>query len=174
MLQRSWSNIVAISCIVIAGVVEALQQALNGAPNVKSVLPNASIGPWINYVPLVLVIVACLSWLYAHWIQRDPERAPAGAGPTIANQQQQASGMNTTKSAQYINADEFYRRYDNALLRQAEQTVRIGLSLYRPEDREDVLVRAYSTLFWTNAFDKEYLVSFGSSVESFTGSQRSA
>jgi hypothetical protein len=53
----------AIGCVVIAGVVEAAQQALTGAPNVAHALPTfATSGNW-NYVPLILLIIAGLAWV---------------------------------------------------------------------------------------------------------------
>jgi hypothetical protein len=53
----------AVGCVVIAGIVEAAQQALSGAPNVSRALPQAFISPNINYVPFGLIMLAGLLWV---------------------------------------------------------------------------------------------------------------
>ena len=59
-LQKHWSNVVTLGCIVIAALVEAWQQAaVNVSSNMH--LPRLQ-GAW-NYVPLVLLITAGLAWL---------------------------------------------------------------------------------------------------------------
>ena len=57
-LQKHWSNVVTLGCIVIAALIEAWQQA--------AASPSASIprlqGGW-NYVPLFLLSIAGIVWL---------------------------------------------------------------------------------------------------------------
>ncbi len=57
-MQTGWSNILTVTCIVIAGVVEAGQQALNGAPNIAALVPGFIRGSFWNYIPLAFLIAA--------------------------------------------------------------------------------------------------------------------
>jgi hypothetical protein len=52
----------AVGCVVIAGVVEAAQQALIGAPNVSSALPSVFSSPELNYLPFGLITLAGVFW----------------------------------------------------------------------------------------------------------------
>lgn len=65
----------AIGCIVIAGLVEAAQQALSNAPKVQAILPGFFMSPNINYLPLLLLTMAGISWMIKHW--RKPIDIPA-------------------------------------------------------------------------------------------------
>jgi cbb3-type cytochrome oxidase subunit 3 len=60
-IERSWANIVTVSCIIVIAVIEAWQQALSGAPQVAAILPSLD-GMW-HFVPLGLLIIAGVSWL---------------------------------------------------------------------------------------------------------------
>jgi hypothetical protein len=53
----------ALGCVVIAGVVEAAQQALSSAPNVSRVLPSVFMSPNVNYVPFGLIALAGCLWV---------------------------------------------------------------------------------------------------------------
>jgi len=61
-LRESWPHIVALCSIIIVGVFEAIEQALSNAPTLTKHLPQ--VGGWIHYVPLALLTLAGLSWLY--------------------------------------------------------------------------------------------------------------
>ena len=62
--MRSWSSVVTVSCLIIVAVVEAWQQALSGSPGVAAIMPRLS-GAW-NFVPLILLVIAGLSWIAGH------------------------------------------------------------------------------------------------------------
>jgi len=70
----------AVVCVVIAGVVEAAQQALSQAPKVTAKLPDFFTSPNWNYVPLGLVIVAGGLWV---WNQLWPRQAPKETGSLV-------------------------------------------------------------------------------------------
>src|SRR5882762_8730729 len=59
-LQKHWSNVVTLACIVIAALIEALQQAAANA-SASIHIPRLQ-GVW-NYVPLFLLITAGIVWL---------------------------------------------------------------------------------------------------------------
>jgi hypothetical protein len=77
-IERSWPNIITVCSIVLVAIVEALQQALSQAPNVASRLP--SFGGWSHYVPLMLLVVAGLSWLTG-WFGSRKSAAPQSQQP---------------------------------------------------------------------------------------------
>ncbi len=53
----------AIGCVVVAGLIEAAQQALNSSPDIIKTLPKFfSSGRW-NYVPLGLISIAAFLWV---------------------------------------------------------------------------------------------------------------
>jgi hypothetical protein len=64
MRDKSWSDIVTAGCLIIVASVEALEQAISGAPRVAASLPQVS--GLFHYVPLLLLIVAGISWLIGH------------------------------------------------------------------------------------------------------------
>lgn len=61
---RSWSNVVTVTCITIAGIIEAWQEALSNAPKVSAIIPALD-GAW-HYVPLGLLIVGGVFWAAGH------------------------------------------------------------------------------------------------------------
>jgi hypothetical protein len=65
----------AVGCVVIAGVVEAAQQALTSAPKVSSVLPSFINSPNLNYVPLGLITLAGVLWVVNQFRDATPELA---------------------------------------------------------------------------------------------------
>ena len=60
MLEKSWPNIVTITCLIIVASIEALEQAVSGAPNVAAKLPH--LDGRVHYLPLLLLIAAGVSW----------------------------------------------------------------------------------------------------------------
>lgn len=60
-IKREWGNVITIGCLVVAALIEATQQALSSSPKVAAKLPPLD-GVW-HYVPLVLLILAGVSWL---------------------------------------------------------------------------------------------------------------
>jgi len=69
---REWANILAVSCVIVAAIIEAWQQALTGSPKVAEVLPSLD-GAW-HYAPLILLIIAGVSWLVGRSRKPAPER----------------------------------------------------------------------------------------------------
>jgi hypothetical protein len=60
---RGWHEAVTITCIVIAAIVEAAEQALASAPKVSMLLPAFIHNGFWNYVPLAFLIIAGAIWL---------------------------------------------------------------------------------------------------------------
>ena len=73
-VERSWANIVTVSCLIVVAVVEAYQQALSGSPKAAAVLPRLD-GMW-TFVPLILLMVAGVFWLIGHLPRRHQEPLP--------------------------------------------------------------------------------------------------
>jgi hypothetical protein len=154
-MLRNWSNIVTISCLIAASIVLAVNQALSGAPNIRPHLPDFITSPNVNYVPLALLVIAGVTWLLGHRHRVKPLEQ-------TTERQNQPSAANP---AQFANVDEFYRTYDNQLLREAEQVFRTAVNNYRPEDREGILIRICATIFWTGVFENNYCASYGSQLK---------
>ncbi len=80
----------AVGCVVIAGVIEATQQALTSAPRVSDVLPHLATSPNVNYLPLGLITVAAMLWIVRQFRNpvplsaSDAERSVLTAGSAIA------------------------------------------------------------------------------------------
>ncbi len=90
--MKDWSNIVLITCVSIAAIVEALQQALAGATNITPHLPNFATSPRWNFVPLILLTTGGTVWL---WTRVKRKAEPALESHTDATQSigQQESGQ---------------------------------------------------------------------------------
>jgi hypothetical protein len=80
----------------------------------------------------------------------------------IDSQHEQSTGANT---AQFLNVDDFYRTYDNAILTEAEQVFRNEANKYRPDERDKFLIRVCATVFWLGVFELNYCASFGSQLK---------
>ncbi len=157
MIERSWSNIVTVSCIVIAGVVEAVQQAINGAPDVRLHLPTFATSPNVNFVPLFFLVIAGVVWLLS---RRDTSVQSSTATTTTASAQ-----STVTPSSQFLNVDDFYRTYDNVFLREVEDLVLKQSSQYQPgSDRERYLIRYSATVLGTALFEYLWWQIFGSQL----------
>jgi hypothetical protein len=68
----------AVVCVVIAGVVEAAQQALISAPNVSRDLPQVFTSPNVNYLPFGLITLAGLLWVTNQFRSRPVEVMSSG------------------------------------------------------------------------------------------------
>jgi hypothetical protein len=63
-IAKGWHETLIIAGIVIAGVVEAIEQALASAPNFTALFPAFLHGGFWHYVPLIFLIAAGLVWLH--------------------------------------------------------------------------------------------------------------
>jgi hypothetical protein len=157
MLKRSWGNVVTLSCIIIAAVVEATQQALSRAPNVTPYLPDFAISPKWNYVPLLLLMIAGVAWLMSRVATRKEQ-----------SQQGPAQGQaGTAKNPpQFKNVDEFYQTYSSRMLTETEAFVRKESDQYEAgTNRERFLVRVTAMFATVLIFEKVWLTIFGSQLK---------
>lgn len=144
-MLKNWSNAVTVSGIVLAAVVLALNQALSGASNLRPYLPAFAISPDINYLPLLLLIIAGFAWLAG--------RHRIGSTGSTEQPQRQPQA-NTNSTTQFANVDEFYRTYDNALLVETEANIRQQSDRYAPgPDREKFLLRLFSSMLMLSVFE---------------------
>jgi hypothetical protein len=63
-IAKGWHEILIIASIVIAGVVEAVEQALADSPNFAALFPASLHGGFWHYIPLTFLIAAGLVWLH--------------------------------------------------------------------------------------------------------------
>lgn len=145
MIQRSWSNIATLLCVIVAAVVLAVQQALSGAPDVRKHMPDFAVSHNVNYVPLVLLIAAGAVWLLGRRGSIEAQSQPSSAS---------AQGATAPNASQYLNVEDFYRTYDNAFLRETEAVIQTESNKYAPGvDRERYLVRLSSTILGLTIFE---------------------
>ena len=155
-IERSWANIVTVSCLIIVAGIEALQQALSGAPSAAAMFPGFVMGPTWHFVPLALLVIAGLVWLAGNYAKRGKVHQAS------SNQQQ---GVVTSSTGQFQNVDEFYRTYDNVLLRECEDNIRAQSDKYQPgRDREKFLIRFFATTLLTGIFEYIWLLIFRSQL----------
>jgi hypothetical protein len=63
-IAKGWHETLIIAGIVIAGLVEAVEQALAAAPNFTALFPAFLHGEFWHYIPLTFLIAAGLVWLH--------------------------------------------------------------------------------------------------------------
>src|SRR5271170_3550391 len=73
-MLKSWSNIVTFGCIVIAGFIEAAQQAMKDAPNFTALFPRWMSGSFWNYLPLLLLCVGGAAWIVGRFLPSKPNQ----------------------------------------------------------------------------------------------------
>jgi hypothetical protein len=125
---RAWSNIVTISCIVVAAVFEATEQALSNAPRTASHLPDFNGAG--NYVPLLLLCVAGVSWLIGHYWKKEKP-----------NQQLQTSSNALSRGVPHdpgtFNSVDFFRTaYYSPLQDVGVNSIKTEAERVRPQDKE--------------------------------------
>jgi len=137
-ISKEWSNVVTVSCIAVAGIIEAYQQAISGAP-AASVLP--ALGGWWHYVPLALLTLGGIAWLIGSSKKEKQE------GNTLASKQpSQAVGIPSLSSLlgkePTISFDSkyfFLNAYYSPLTVEVENNIKTIAQQSRPDDRESFL-----------------------------------
>jgi hypothetical protein len=86
-IAKGWHETLIIAGIVIAGVVEAIEQALASAPKFTALFPESLHGEFWHYIPLASLIAASLIWAHGKlFLSKDGPRLDKGlnlAVPTI-------------------------------------------------------------------------------------------
>jgi len=82
---KGWSNIVTFSCIVVAGIVEAAEQALKDAPKFAALFPHWLSGSFWNYVPLTLLVVGGTVWVLGKLTAKQIPRQSSPPEKTTGN-----------------------------------------------------------------------------------------
>ena len=117
-----------ISCIVIAAIVETLEQALAGAPKTAAHLPSFS--GWSNYVPLVLLIIAGLAWFIGNFKKTSKSNPQT---PNLSN----ALTRSLPHDPGTFNSVDFFRTaFYSSLQDVAANSFRTEAERARPRDRE--------------------------------------
>ena len=91
-MLKGWSNIITLSCVIVAAIIEASQQALSDAPRITALFPAWVSGNFWHYVPLGLLIIAGFTWLLGRFLgpsgvtlpDRSEHRRPASKGVRTA------------------------------------------------------------------------------------------
>lgn len=158
-LQRHWSSIVTIGCIIAAGIVEALQQAVSGAPSVSARIPWLSLGGAWHYVPLTLLCIAGIVWLVGRRGRRTDAQLVSTGG--ITNQ------IATQVQATVVVDVEAYLRlsYRSALQETVENNLRASFAAkYGLSEREDKLYKAMATGLMSYQYEITWMTIYRSQV----------
>jgi hypothetical protein len=80
MNEWKWETKLTVACIIVAGIIEAGEQALAGSPSLKGALtgglPSFLVSPKLHYAPLTLLIIAGVVWLFGKVSKRTNVSAP--------------------------------------------------------------------------------------------------
>src|SRR5712671_363556 len=137
----------AVGCVVVAGIVEAGQQALKGAPDVSNLLPAFLNSEKLNYLPLILLIIGGFMWVLG---RRKTE-------PTPESQQTPSSTQAAGNSVMFLKAADFFKTFDNPVLIDIEAIIRTESDKYEPGlEHEKYLVRALASITTIGAFEITY------------------
>jgi hypothetical protein len=119
---------------------------------------NASVVATYPKLPMVLILVLVLSFVFAGITHLMARRSKSRSQPS--------SDQARNPADQFLKVEDFYRTYDNALLRESEQAIGGEAAKYSPgEDRERFLLRTNATLFWIGVFEITHAVIFGSQLK---------
>ena len=150
---KHWSNIVTVIFLVSVALSEAINQFVSGTPNVQPHAPAVVENPKINYLPLVLLILAGVVWLGGHAIAWVTDRWLSPNTNVVVDATQTAN-QGAANPAQYRNVDEFYATYDNVILRETEANIRVQSDQYAPgAERERYLIRYFATVVLLGVFE---------------------
>ena len=72
-----------IACLALAAIIMAVNQALKGAPALRSRLP--AIPGWVNYLPLALMIIAGGAWAIRATFPTTPKTEVTSMAPSAAS-----------------------------------------------------------------------------------------
>jgi hypothetical protein len=116
---------------------------------------------WITPLWLASSAVALyLLMLVSRKVSKKPkeQRQQTGEGAIV-------SQVPAAPTSQFKNVDDFYRTYDNVLLRECEDTIRAESNQYQPgADREKFLVRFSASSYITYFFEITWANIFGSQL----------
>ena len=165
-IGRNWPNTITVGCIVIAGLIEAWQQAASGVPQ-NSPIPRLE--GWWHYAPVTLLLAAGIVWLIGYF-RKGAEQPPAQA---IQPVRALVPGIPTFSSLQGTVPDitfdpkEFFQfAYYSQLTAEVENNIKIVAHRCEPTDVEAFyarligigLVRYSHDITWAYIFKSQLLL----------------
>ena len=124
-----WETTLPVSCIVVAAIFEACEQALSSSPRTASHLADFhGLG---NYVPLCLLIVAGASWL---WGRRNQN--PSANRQLVANSSNALTRAIPHNPGTFDSAEFFRTAYYSALQDIGANSFKAEAERARPNDKE--------------------------------------
>jgi hypothetical protein len=156
-LKKEWLNMVTIWCVTTGAIIQTLQQALTSSPKVAEMLPT--LGGWWHYVPLILVVIAGISW-----------RIGRSLKPTQHEQQgsalQTAVGMSIQAPVSFDATQYFRLSYHSDWTAEAEKWIRLAAQQNEPNDHEGFyakfigigLVAYHHDIVWAYIFKSQFLM----------------
>ena len=153
-IERSWSTIVTVCCLIVVAIIEAWQQAAAGAINVYPHLD----GVW-RFVPIILLVVAGISWLAGH---------SHGGGKKQQGQSLASSALASAVPSPMtspIDINKFFHvAYSGQLQTETEGNIRAMIHSQAPDEREQFIVRFIATGLINAIYDHIWLTLYRSQL----------
>lgn len=162
-LQKHWSNVVTIVCILIAAFIQAWQQAVSSVPSSVPV-PRLE-GLW-HYAPLGLLIAAGLVWLLN---RRKPVGQPQVQTTDSVPGIPTLSALLGQNPSVDFNAKKFFAlAHYSPVTAEIEKNIRIIAEQNSPNDKEAFYARLIGVGTIAFQHDMTSLLIFGSQVKAMT------
>jgi hypothetical protein len=162
-LQKHWSTAMTIGCVVVAGLIEAWQQAASGVP-ADVHIPRLQ-GFW-HYVPLILLITAGVTWLIRRrkgdFVPQPQTSAVMPGIPTLSA----LLGQNPSVE---FNAKQFFAlAHYSPMTAETEKNIKLAAQKSSPNDKEAFYARLIGVGLVAYQHDISWLLIYGSQLMALT------
>jgi hypothetical protein len=159
-LQKHWSTVVTLGCIVIAALIEAWQQA---ATNASASIPKLQ-GAW-NYVPLFLLIIAGIVWLATRRKKANPSQIQVSQPPEIVAGIPRLSSLLGQEPNITFDARKFFAlAHYSPITAEVENNIKIAAQQNSPNDKEAFYARFIGVGLVAYQHDVSWLMIYGSQL----------
>ena len=161
-LQRHWSNVVTLGCIVIAALIEAWQQA---AANVSTGIHIPRLqGVW-NYVPLFLLITAGAVWLATKRNKANQSQIQVSQPPEITAGIPTLSALLGQKPNITFDTKQFFAiAYYSPITAEVEKNIKSSAQQNYPNDKESFYARFIGVGLVAYMHDVTWFIIYGSQL----------
>jgi hypothetical protein len=163
--KNNWATVVTIGCLVLVAFIEAWDQASGGLP-ASSHVPKLG-GSW-RFVPLMLLVLAGITWLIDHRGHKETNQAVAAAAsqpPAISLGIPTLSGLLGQNPEVEFDAKKYLAlAYYSPVTAEAEKNIKAIADKQYPNAREDFYVRFIGVGLVTVQHEMTWLMIFASQL----------